>query len=110
MSGDHDACPKCGAGCFWCSCGDAQQPGRAENERMIQDHIRLCTALGLDADAHIDMLAEAAERLRAALEPLAEIASMYAISNSDDESAYVTLGLLRRAAAALLAREEKKEE
>ena len=43
---------------------------RAKNERMMQDHIRLCTAVGLDADAHIDMLAEAAERLRAECERL----------------------------------------
>ena len=40
------------------------------NERMMQDYIRLCGALGLDADAHIDMLAEAAERLRAECERL----------------------------------------
>jgi len=43
---------------------------RAENERMIQDHIRLCTALGLDADAHVDMLADAAVALRAECERL----------------------------------------
>ena len=42
----------------------------AENERMMQDHIRLSTALGLDADAHIDMLADAAERLHADIERL----------------------------------------
>ena len=50
---------------------DLETALRAENERMMQDHIRLCTALGLDADAHIDMLAEAAERLRAENEFLA---------------------------------------
>jgi len=49
-----------------------------ENERMMQDHIRLCGALGVDADAHIDMLAEAAERLRAEKERLHEQVSSHA--------------------------------
>jgi len=54
-----------------CGCAEAREAAlRAECERMMQDHIRLCTALGLDADAHIDMLAEAAERLRAENERL----------------------------------------
>ena len=54
-----------------CGCAEAREAAlRAECERMMQDHIRLCTALGLDADAHIDMLAEAAERLRAECERL----------------------------------------
>jgi len=57
---------------------DLETALRAENERMMQDHIRLCTALGLDADAHIDMLADAAERLRAENERLHEQVSSHA--------------------------------
>jgi len=49
---------------------DLETACRAENERMMQDHIRLCGALGLDADAHVDMLADAAEGLRAECERL----------------------------------------
>ena len=155
MSGDHDACPNCGAGAMWCDCdpdrkvereayirgakdvleelsesldsgntmpqtyiriaklrrqierGEWPKAGggeevsymymdtvvrpnegnikkleqsneRAENERMMQDHIRLCTALGLDADANVDMLAEAAEGLRAECERLHEQVSSHA--------------------------------
>jgi len=58
---------------------------RAENERMMQDHIRLCGALGLDADAHIDMLAEAAERLRAENERLHEALACCAALKGDAE-------------------------
>jgi len=37
MSGDHDACPKCGAGCFWCSCGEEKQAERAAYIRGAKD-------------------------------------------------------------------------
>ena len=60
-----------------------QSNERAENERMMQDHIRLCGALGLDADAHIDMLAEAAERLRAECERLAGLVNMLETDTAD---------------------------
>ena len=53
------------------------------------------------AETDLAALRAECERLHEALEPLAGIARMYASSNSDDESAYVTLGLLRHAAAAL---------
>ena len=51
---------------------------RAECERMMQDHIRLCTALGLDADANVDMLAEAAEQKQARIAELAALLEPFA--------------------------------
>jgi len=67
MSGDHDACPNCGAGAMWCDCDPDRKVEREAYIRGAKDALRETVEIVLDKRFAYLVIAQAGVESVAAL-------------------------------------------